>query len=830
MREIDTMKILAHLFEDPPPWNEQSLTDHCRSVAKLASVSLESIGLSQLGYLCGLVHDMGKASPDFQTYIRSEDSSLRGKINHSTAGARYIWERWGQHPGPTQLAAQIAVISILSHHGHRIDVLSPNGEFVMKKRLFPHKDIAYEKTRDLFLSQCIPASEIEQAVTQASHELTLLCAKIKSCVLGHSPKDNLFYQSLPAKEKTDEENYYIHQSLRYFLGLISRLAFSALVDADWEDTGAFGEHRCPQPVRESVPWDFLQSHLEDRLSALPQKGRLTPYRRQISDLCLSASQRGPGIYRLSAPTGGGKTFASLRYGIACCKNQHAPHLFYIAPFRSILSQNAGSIQSVLPREYRDSQSFPHPCVLEHHSDVTVDSNSQEGEAMIRHMQRWDRCPVVLTTTVQLLNTLFAAPRQNVRRMASLVGSVLIFDEVQSIPAKMQYLFNMALNFLADVCGCTILLCTATQPESQHLAFPLWPMPQPDLVPFSVDRNEAFRRTRVLNMVSSPDYSCKEIAQLTLEKLRDAPHILVVLNTKLAVRNLYQALREVAPDCQLFHLSTSQCSSHREHCIREIRDALPDPQKPLICVSTPLIEAGVDLSFDCVIRSLAGLDSIAQAAGRCNRHGESDIRDVLLIQCREESLNRLPDIRWGQEATLAVLDSHPADLLSPEAIQMYYHRYFLTEQMKNTMGYPLPSASSESQTLFDLLGYNSYGLEACREENGGIPSLPLWQAFETAETAFEAIEGGGHTVLVPYGKGEELIEKLASNPPIYEIGRILREAQPFCVTLFEHEYKSLCEKQGLYPLAGGSIYALQPCFYDDAIGVCLEPCSSPLLFV
>ena len=824
------MNILAHLFDGgSSPRREQLLADHCKSVAELVSRSLAPIGLSKVGYLCGLVHDAGKASSEFQEYLRRGDSSLQGKINHSTAGARYLWERWGRcSSGPIQLAAQVAVIAILSHHGNRIDILNPDGELILEKRLFPTKEIHYEETRDTFLNQCISAYEIEKTVLQAAEQLSSLCGKMKSSVLKHRPKDNLYYLNLPDTERSRQEAYYIHQSLRYFLGLTSRLAFSALVDADWEDTGAFFEHRSPQASQRPVDWEFLQSPLEERLSSLPETGRLTPYRRQISDHCLTAAQRGPGIYRLSAPTGSGKTFASLRYGIACCKRQKAPHLFYIAPFRSILSQNAKEIREVLPKQYVDAQCHLYPCVLEHHSDVTVDCSTEQGEMVIRQMQRWDNCPVVLTTTVQLLNTLFAAPRQNVRRMAALQGSVLIFDEVQSIPPKMQYLFHMALNFLAYFCGCTILLCTATQPEAQHLAFPLWPAPQPDLLPYSTKMAEAFRRTQALDC-TSPSKSCKEIARMALDKLEDAPHILIVLNTKRAVRNLYQALQAENPDCILFHLSTSQCSAHREDIIRKIRDCLPNKEKPMICISTQLIEAGVDLSFDCVIRSLAGLDSIAQAAGRCNRHGETSLRDVLVVTCREEDLSYLPDIRWGQEATLSVLDHKPEDLLSPEAIQKYYHHYFHIEQMQSAMGYPLSKGSSNGPTLFDLLGCNSYGLAAWMEEGNPRPSLPLLQAFETAETAFEAIEGGGYTVLVPYKKGQDLISELTSNQSVQQLGQILKQSQAFCVTLFRYEFKALCEKGGIYPLADGTIYALQPCFYDDVTGICSDPGSAPLLF-
>ena len=248
---------------------------------------------------------------------------------------------------------------------------------------------------------------------------------------------------------------------------------------------------------------------------------------------------------------------------------------------------------------------------------------------------------------------------------------------------------------------------------------------------------------------------------------------------------------------------------------------------MICVSTQLIEAGVNLSFQCVIRSLAGLDSIAQAAGRCNRHGESISRDVFIVKCADENLSSLPDIQRAQEAAARVLDDFHInsaqfgnDLLSPKAVRRYYHYYYLLQERQ--LAYPVSGKDDPKlfapTDLFDLLSENSLSVKSCMENHLSRPPHPMHQAFETAGGLFEAIEKGGLDVVVPYGKGEELIAKLCADPDIRELPRLLRQAQRFTVHLFDGERRKLSGLGAIHILPDIGAAVLRGEFYHPELGV------------
>lgn len=306
-------------------------------------------------------------------------------------------------------------------------------------------------------------------------------------------------------------------------------------------------------------------------------------------------------------------------------------------------------------------------------------------------------------------------------------------------------------------------------------------------------------------------------------------ILVILNTKGTVSRLFDALAPLMPpDCPLFCLTTYLCQQHRDDVLAQITRRLRDGQ-PLVCISTQLIEAGVDLSFDCVVRDLAGLPSIAQAAGRCNRHGDAGCRPVYLIECAGEHLDTLPEIYDGRELTRALLAQLPpgTDLLSPQVIQMYYQRYYSGPRRRLDMQYPVSPGGCAATTMVDLLSSNPRGVQAFLEQGRRPERLKdLCQAFGTAEAAFEAIPGEPLPVLVPYDAGRDKLLRLqsAGGTPA-----LLRELQPYTVSLS----RSQCQRLGraLYPVLDGAALVLREPYYDsDHKGLTFTPSGMTILII
>ena len=289
-------------------------------------------------------------------------------------------------------------------------------------------------------------------------------------------------------------------------------------------------------------------------------------------------------------------------------------------------------------------------------------------------------------------------------------------------------------------------------------------------------------------------------------------ILVVLNTKSMVNRLFDALEPLMLENHpLFCLTTYLCQQHRDDVLHQISQKLDDG-KPLICISTQLIEAGVDLSFDCVVRDLAGLPSIAQAAGRCNRHGETDCRPVYLVECAGENLDSLREIYDGREITRTLLAQLPedVDLLSPQAIEMYYERYYSGSKHQVDMRYTVSANGCVSSTMVDLLSSNHQGVQALRE-SGRLPERQkdICQACGTAEAACEAISDETVPVLVSYGQGRDQLLALQSAKGN---ASMLAELQPYTVSISQSQCRQLGD--ALYPVLDGTALVLQENYYDS----------------
>lgn len=789
---------IAHI--NPVTKEIQTVKEHCTGVSDLCRSFGSKIGLAETAYLTGLLHDMAKVTKVFQQYIcdstaNPTDKSLKGSINHSSGGAKYIFDKFNSGDKFQRLTSQLLALVIFSHHSGLSDIICTDGTDVFARRLNPDREIYFDETVAKFLNECVEAQEIEDIFQKSRDELIALLNRIKD--------ENIFNA--------------------FTLHLVVKFVFSCLIDGDRLDTINFMEGK---KVANDFPnihkiWKELYANLEIAIDEFVDDSEINILRKEISDTCKAFGSNKPGIYRLYVPTGGGKTLSSLRYAIshANIKEFNKERIYYIIPFTTIIDQNAQVIADVLITEKLRDEDI----ILEHHSNV-IEDNIDENYKLLT--DRWNS-PIVLTTMVQFLNTIFSDGTQNIRRFHNLANSVIILDEIQSIPVNCINLLNGALNFLSKLCNATIVLCTATQPPLSETSKPLLLSSQMDIVKDIEEKFLKFKRVELIDSCIDGGYDIQNLSEFIMEKMNLVDNCLIILNTKTIAKKLYTLVKEInsllpqKEKFNLFHLSTSMCPAHRTTVINEIKVKLG--KERVICISTQLIEAGVDISFQCVVRALAGFDSIAQAAGRCNRNGESGrFRRVYIVNIKNEDLSRLPEIRIGQECSERVLkefvsypDIYDGELLSPKVIDAYYSFYY--QKLSNKMDYNIKEENTE---LFELLSNNSKGVTEYYDRVHKQPPYPLRQAFETAGKNFLVIDNNTSGVLVPYyNEGKEIIEKLNGSCDLRELKNLIKKAQHFTVNLYSYEIDKI--GNGIYQLNNGGILALIEEYYDPNLGVLTE---------
>ena len=378
-------------------------------------------------------------------------------------------------------------------------------------------------------------------------------------------------------------------------------------------------------------------------------------------------------------------------------------------------------------------------------------------------------------------------------MHQLANAVLIFDEIQTLPVNCVHLFSNAINFLVDHCRSTAVLCTATQPLLDKVDAKNGAIRIPAGNELMLDVQHLFadlRRVEIKNRRKSGGWTMDELALLAVEEAKRACSCLVIVNTKNSAQIIYRLCKEQT-GIPVYHLSTNMCPAHRKETLAKIKNRL-EKQESTLCVSTQLIEAGVDVDFGAVIRFTAGLDSIAQAAGRCNRNGWSELGQLHVVnpQPEDEKLDMLPDIRIGRDKAERVLNDYEDDpdqfgrnLIGPDAMAWYYQNYFF-ERAKD-MAYPVSAKTlGRDDTLLNLLSINSQAVADYGRVNNKKPDIYLRQSFMAAAKVFKAINAPTRGIIVPYGEeGSKIITALcAAYLPDKEFD-LLRKAQQFTVNLF-----------------------------------------------
>ncbi|MDD3744371.1 MAG: helicase-related protein [Lentimicrobiaceae bacterium] len=336
-----------------------------------------------------------------------------------------------------------------------------------------------------------------------------------------------------------------------------------------------------------------------------------------------------------------------------------------------------------------------------------------------------------------------------------------------------------------------------------------------------------KRVKVLDRRKIGGWTDDGVAELVEQELQETGSDLIVVNTKKSAINLFQLLYKHAEGVEVYHLSTNMCPAHRMKVLDMIKECLPD-RKPVICVSTQLIEAGVDIDFGTVIRYLAGMDSIAQSAGRCNRNGTRPVPGrVFIVNPQGENLDYLKDIKVGRDITERILDEFKADpeqfdgdILALKALERYYQYYFYAR--KEEMCYKVGSNSvvGRSDNLFELLSTNLQSVYGYQRINNSYPKIPLRQSFMTAAKAFHAIDSPARGVIVPYGEeGERIINELCAAIYLDKQYRLLKQAQRYSVNIYPYVFDEMAKQKTIYEVQRGSgVFYLDKQFYDQNCGL------------
>lgn len=792
--------ILAHKDNNG---NVQSLQDHSFNVATKAREDANVIDQGDILFLLGLYHDVGKANQEFQDKLLLHPNK---HIDHSSAGARYLYQKiqtclksLNVEKADRELFQEICAYVISSHHG-MYDIL-------FQDETINTSQYTYNRLRYRIM---------EGTETRRYQEdIEPFAQKLESQLsyYGYSSLDDLINKAFENYQQAWSNLKWNNESEKdFYSSCFIRLYLSLLKNADILDTiNAYGI--IVQPLkskeREGLNRSYLRA-IEEKYSGFGRpKTRLNEIRLQISERVKERGENDTsGIYRLDLPTGAGKTNLSMRYAFHQLVKQKKSKFFYITPFLSVLEQNASEIKKVTG----DTG------VLEHHSNVIHqnDDNDDQNTLMLDYLiDSWDS-QIILTSMVQFFQTLFKTKSSNIRRFSNLANSVLILDEVQSLPIEVTTLFNLTMNFLNKVMNTTIILCTATQPAydstaiTHRLDYGGKNGECPDIVELSHDESEVFSRTELRKFKEENQYT--NLSELVDFVLENNESILVIFNTKKTVDKFYTMLEELT-DRPLYQLSTNMCAQHRLDMISEIKEHLKD-DVPIICISTQLIEAGVDVDFNQVIRSYAGIDSIVQASGRCNREGKRPKGQVTLVNLmnEEENISRLKEIKNKKEATEVILyeNSSPIDtsLLNKDFFEYYY------ANNQSLMDYPL----SHGESVFDYLSKNEFQLR---------PNFKgrMKQAFKTAGLKMNLINNETIGVLVPYG---DAIEKLSHLEELCEsdypsagefqiIKSLLKELQSYTVNVREHD--SILEATKSY--LNGNVLVLSDGYYHEKKGITIE---------
>jgi CRISPR-associated endonuclease/helicase Cas3 len=702
----------------------ETLSDHSAGVAETTgTLAAIALGCEAVGRAVGALHDIGKALPAFQAYLSGSGPSP----DHSGAGAVAARRKYGGRLG------RVLAFVIAGHHAGLANGARPGG-----------------------------------GLTPLNGRLESCPAVPRSAVLDLAPPVEAL-QELAASIDGDERTPFADQ-------LFVRMLFSCLVDADRLETEAFYARQrvgrgCDLDL--ATLRDRLIRHMDERFGRVPRSpGPVDAVRADVLDAAIRHAGLAPGLFSLTVPTGGGKTLASLRFALDHALRHGLRRVIYVIPFTSIIEQTADVFRAALGSD---------DAVLEHHSTYDPggkiegrDDEGRDGALKLRlAAQNWDR-PIVVTTAVQFFESLFSNRPGRCRKLHNIAKAVVILDEAQTLPLRLLRPCLAAIRGLAEGHGASVVLCTATQPAVlARDGFEGGLEGVREIAPEPERLYRALRRVTVEPL--------GELDDATLAgRLAEQPQVLCIVNNRRHARDLYGLIRD-RPGARL--LTTALCAAHRRQILAAIRDDLTQG-RPVRLVATSLIEAGVDVDFPVVFRATAGLDSIAQAAGRCNREGRLSDRlgQVFVFDPAPDDNHRPPpELRQFADVAQGVLADHAGDPLSLQAVRAYFRELYWLRGTEELDGVPV----GEYRGILNALDETADRLD--------FPFADIGRAFRVIDSAMVP-------VIVPFGPARAAIDKLLRDLEFVPLpGGIARQLQPYLVQIPPAARRKLTEAHAAVPI-------------------------------
>ena len=704
------MEYIAHKDGD----RIQTVLEHLTGTAQLAGAFADAFGKQEWGYCCGMLHDIGKYSEEFQKKIKYDTNE---QVDHSTAGTKLCMEKGGYY--------SLLAYCIAGHHAGLPDYGNTAiGNSLCgrcKKKICDFENYKNE----------IQIPQIHQ--------------------------DPIFFD--PAK------------NMDFSVSVFVRMLYSCLVDADFLDTESFMKNGNTGRVSGEtmqVLEEKLEQHIASWLSNNEPES-INGRRTEILRHCIKMGKQEKGIYRLTVPTGGGKTIASLAFALRHAVKHQMDRIIYVIPYTSIIEQNAQVFREILGVEN----------VLENHCNVEY-KDSEEFYPMQLASENWDK-PVVVTTNVQFFESLFGNKSSKCRKIHNIANSVVIFDEAQMLPMDYLKPCVSVLQELVDNYAASIVLCTATQP-----ALEMFFSSKDKIIELCPRMEEQFRFFERVAYEKIGKISQDEL----IMRMQGDQRTLCIVNTKKAAQELYKKLQGEG-ESNIYHLSTNMYPKHRKRVLNMIRERLKNKEKCIV-ISTSLVEAGVDLDFDIVYRQIAGMDSVIQAAGRCNRNGKHDVAEskVYIFDFIDEK--RVENQKLQIETAESVLQDYEKvdDLIGiADYFKRLYHYRGASLDKKNIMGEFKSMRFNFSKVAkeFKLIEENTKLIFITRE----LKAEELLNELKIKGASRERLREAGQYCVQVYGDERtknSLFDKLYSNGMIRPISE---DMQNFYELVSQKQYSDEC---------------------------------------
>lgn len=737
----DAETVLAHVRPgEDGAWHKHSLEEHLRHVGQMAAKFAVEFGSEDWAVIAGLWHDLGKYSTEFQQYIKTASGfeahieNVPGRVDHSTAGAIHAIRQFG-HLG------RILAYLIAGHHAGLPDW---------------------------------------HATDTGGKALSIRLAAEQNYLLDRIPT-----QIMPPEILTQPKPVSKSRGGTNGFHLWLRMLFSCLADADFLDTEAFmdGDKAASRGGYRELPGllEDFDRHMADK-TANAEATSVNAIRADILQQCREKAQLSPGMFSLTVPTGGGKTLSGMAFALRHAVRHQKQRIIYVIPYTSIIEQTAGIFRGI----FGDN-------VLEHHANLDPDKEDARSRLAT---ENWD-APVIVTTNVQFFESLFAARTSRCRKLHNIVNSVVVLDEAQLLPPEFLQPIADTMNLLAGHYGVTFVLSTATQPAlGSFQSFGGQPFRGLDEVrEIMNDPDDLYQKLKRVEVAVPDDLIAPRDWQSIADELMKHPTVLCIVSRRDDARELYRLMAAKEEGKGTVHLSALMCGEHRSRVIADVKARL-ERKESVRVVSTQLVEAGVDFDFPVVYRALAGLDSIAQAAGRCNREGKQSEpgRFVVFVPPKFAPPGLL---RQAAQISVSLLSDNKSDVLERSLAKQFFEHLYVRAPSLDKHGI---------QTLL------TQDARDCQIQ------------FRTAAEKFRLIDDSAYqTVLVRYDDNDALLGKLAKEGPQRWL---MRKLQRYAVNLPKRVFVQLEASGDVLPIWPGIYAQVGNTLYDDALGVVTDGNISP----